>query len=481
MKKKSDVLICLLCGGLTGASLLLPSIGFAVFMTAAPAFAILAKKSRFKSFFAFALGLCMVGYSPVFSVNPGFDTATNLLLDLMVYVVICLVHGSILALSLFLAFKLPCPRGFRPFYAAVLWTSAEWLFGYGALAWPTLRLSLALWQYPFFLQSASFGGQLLVTAVIIFVNMLLASAKNAETTKKSALCGGFALLVFISNLLFGAFSPKLPEKDTSVALIQPGYNLISGYSQWEISQKAHELALEAAEKKPRLMVLPESALPPIFSEDELSGIYPWGSLTLISGGDMIACGNRMNRSFAYHFGSDGKLRNMRKKLLEVPFFENGVAAPFRWVAEKEEPPVETDSGKLGILICYESMFSSFARAHAENGAELFCVVTNDSWFDTHLARNLHLAHGVYRAVETGRYLVQSALNGTTAVIDPYGNVVSSIEAKEPGVLYEDVSLTPADTTYLEYGDLWLLICFILVALMSVITNFKRGCSKVFLP
>ena len=477
--KHGNFLLCLLSGAATGACLMLPDFGFMVFITVFPALAVIRKQPKLKNCIAFVLALCAVGYFPAFSVNPGFDAQTNFWIDLAVYIVICLVHGFVLTLALFFSFRIVSPGRMRVIYVALFWTAAEWLLGYGPFAWPTLRLSLAIWKYPFLFGSARFFGQLFVSTVIIAINYLLSAAIFSKTTKKAVTTSALALFVFLSNLSFSAFSPAPGTPDTSVALIQPGINFIDGYTQSQISNKAYELAIEAAIRKTDLIVLPEGSMPSTFATGEPTNLYAWGGITLLSEGDMLTCGNRALRSVVYHFTPDGKLSDTRKKILEVPFFENGVNAPFRWIPEDAESPLETKAGKAGIMICYESMFSSFARTHTQNGAEFFCVVTNDSWFDTTLAQNLHLAHGVYRAAETGRYLVQSALNGKTAVIDSSGKVVSSLDSEISGILCADICTNPKDTPYLIWGDSWLGISLIAILASSLITKHKRKSVREF--
>ena len=472
MKKYRSFLLCVLGGIATGLTLMLPALGFLVFVTAIPAFAVMRKNLRLRDCIAFVIALCMTGYFPAFSVDPGFDAATNFKLDLAVYLVLCLAHGLVLTAALFAGFRLPSPKGLRAVYVALFWAGAEWLLGYGAFAWPTLRLSLSIWKYPFLFGSAPFFGQLFVSAVILAVNYLLARAISQRTTKKAAKAASIALAVFVVNIAFYFFVPSPEAPDTSVALIQPGLNLVDGNSQSEITRKARELAEEAATENVDLIVLPEGSMPSTNAKGPPTNLYPWGEIPYYSDGDMIACGNRNSHSVVYHFTHEGNLVAERKKLLEVPFFENGVNAPFRWVAEDAEPPLEGKNGKIGIMICYESMFSSFARTHAENGADIFCVVTNDSWFDTPLAQNLHLAHGVYRAAETGRYLVQSALSGATAVVDSKGRVTKILETEASDILYDKVSLTPSDTPYMLWGDWWLVLGFIIIIALSVIEYCK---------
>ena len=211
---------------------------------------------------------------------------------------------------------------------------------------------------------------------------------------------------------------------------------------------------------------------PVIFADEPRFLYSYGYIPKSANADMIACGNMNNRSTAYHFTPDGTLDGIRPKVLEVPFFENGVNSAFRWIPEEPGAPVVTKNGKVGIMICYESMFPTHASKLVSGGTDMFAVVTNDSWFDTPLAQNLHIANGIYRAVETGRPLVQSSINGITAAIDIRGNVIAELKSSEPGVLYADVAMTSRDTPYLLWGDKWLYLALFAV-LISVLFKKRR--------
>jgi apolipoprotein N-acyltransferase len=74
--------------------------------------------------------------------------------------------------------------------------------------------------------------------------------------------------------------------------------------------------------------------------------------------------------------------------------------------------------KVGPLVCYESVFPSYAREAAGAGARVLVTMTNDSWFGWTHGPAQHMRHGLLRAHETGLPLLRAANTGISAIIDP---------------------------------------------------------------
>jgi apolipoprotein N-acyltransferase len=84
---------------------------------------------------------------------------------------------------------------------------------------------------------------------------------------------------------------------------------------------------------------------------------------------------------------------------------------------------------LGPQICYEGLFPGFSHSLAEQGAQIFVNVTNDSWFGTwaepyqHLymtmARGIEFRRPVIRATNTGISTAMAA-NGMMLALSPLG-------------------------------------------------------------
>ncbi len=129
--------------------------------------------------------------------------------------------------------------------------------------------------------------------------------------------------------------------------------------------------------------------------------------------------------------------------------------------------------KIGTFICYESVFPSYIRRFAAQGAEVLFNLSNDSWFGKSQARYQHLRIVRMRAAENRRWIVRATNNGISAVIDPAGRILNTLpEYREAaGRLRYDYR---SDLTfYTKHGDWFVLLCA-LCALAALVTSQLPG-------
>ena len=98
--------------------------------------------------------------------------------------------------------------------------------------------------------------------------------------------------------------------------------------------------------------------------------------------------------------------------------------------------VSTPFGKVGGLICFDSIYECLTLDSVRDGAELLVLPTNDSWFTDSAAVYMHSAQARLRAIESGRWIVRSADTGISSVIDPRGRsheeLAPLVEGMAPG-------------------------------------------------
>jgi apolipoprotein N-acyltransferase len=116
----------------------------------------------------------------------------------------------------------------------------------------------------------------------------------------------------------------------------------------------------------------------------------------------------------------------------------------------------TPAGRLGVFICYESVFADHVRNITRQGATVLVNLTNDGYFSSDAARRQHLKIARMRAAENARWLLRPTNDGLTASIDPAGRVVEVFPAE---VLHTArlpfSSAYPGQfTTYTRTGDLF---------------------------
>lgn len=100
---------------------------------------------------------------------------------------------------------------------------------------------------------------------------------------------------------------------------------------------------------------------------------------------------------------------------------------------------------LSANICYEVAYPELVLNKNETVGMLF-TVSNDAWFGQSIAQAQHLQTAQLRALEMRRPMLFAGNNGITAIIQPDGNIQSTIPPYVPGVLTDKVQarsgLTP---------------------------------------
>jgi apolipoprotein N-acyltransferase len=168
-----------------------------------------------------------------------------------------------------------------------------------------------------------------------------------------------------------------------------------------------------------------------------------------------------NGSVAYD--SDGEIVDRYDKVHRVPF---GEYVPLRWLLEpfgggslSERDAVigdaparlDTPAGRLSVAISWEIFFGDRVREGVEDGAQIVLNPTNGSSFTGTLVQTQQVASSRMRAIESGRWLLQVAPTGLSAIIDPDGTVVQRSAVSEQRVLHETVGLREGTTLYTRLG------------------------------
>ncbi|PYX92984.1 MAG: apolipoprotein N-acyltransferase, partial [Acidobacteria bacterium] len=359
---------------------------------------------------------------------------------------------------------------------------------------------------------------------IMVVNTALAAAfvigaeKDQRSRRKPLL---LATIAAIAVLQAGRLiSPPPVPADHTTRLVQENIPVLEG-SEWTKEYfegtlrdltlvSLHELGLNAsgenqsdpeisssAVSHPDLIVWPESPAPFYTSDpafrDTVSNIarqaQTWmlvGSLGIRNAGETPAHATQLYNS-ASLVSPGGEWISRYDKMHLVPF---GEYVPFKRVfgfaggLTKEvgdfspgtsRAPLEAGSSKLGVFICYESIFPDEIRRLAANGAQVLVNISNDGWYGDSGAYAQHLKQARMRAVENNRWLLRSTNTGVTASIDPYGRVVSSIPRKVRTALQANYSLSNVTTFYTRRGDWFAYLCAI-IYLVGLLLHFifRRG-------
>jgi apolipoprotein N-acyltransferase len=126
-------------------------------------------------------------------------------------------------------------------------------------------------------------------------------------------------------------------------------------------------------------------------------------------------------------------------------------------------PLEAGGERLGMFICYESIFPDEVRQLALQGAQVLVNVSNDGWYGDSGAWKQHLQQTQMRAIENGRWLLAGTNTGMTASIDPYGRIVAATPRKVRTTLAAPYALSTGTTFYTRHGDWFAYLCAIISA------------------
>jgi len=132
-------------------------------------------------------------------------------------------------------------------------------------------------------------------------------------------------------------------------------------------------------------------------------------------------------------------------------------------------PLEGGEQRLGVFICYESIFPDEVRQFADQGAQVFVNISNDGWYGDSGAYAQHLNQTRMRAIENDVWLLSATDTGVTAAVDPWGRVVARLARKQRATLIAPYALTSVTTFYTRHGDWFAYAC----AIISIGALFSR--------
>lgn len=423
------------------------------------------------------------------------------------------------------------------------WAYLEWVRGtvLTGFAWNFLGTGLA--HVPGLAAPAKLGGVYLVSGLVVLVNGVFATlvcrlVAQMRRQPRPAFKGArllrsaeTALPLLAVLLVYGAAQtiPATPIVQTlRVALVQRNMPcLFKEKDPLEEPIEIYDRLLEtAAAARPDLVVWAESAM---CEFGKVSGANArhmarrvsekTGGAALLAGGDdveTVADGRRRvyNAAALYTMSSDADVTvNVYAKQHLVPF---GEYIPFdKWITPLQklspvgvsiwpgepktlELPVrgradaERASVTLAPLICFEDTDPRLARQGARMGAQVFVLITNDSWFSRSTEAEQHAWQAVMRAVETGLPVIRVGNSGVTGVVTPDAKTqwlgADAPRARPavdvPGTMVAAVPVPARNvlTPYTRWGDLplHLLVCSTLAVFLflarrgTTVSDFPKG-------
>ncbi|MBE6589942.1 MAG: apolipoprotein N-acyltransferase [Ruminococcaceae bacterium] len=377
----------------------------------------------------------------------------------------------------------------RPIAFSALWIIFEWS---STLHWtgvPWGRLCLGQASYLPMLQSASLFGSYFISLLILLVNGLLAYAilYCVGKIKKVRLLSLCAASLVLLNLLLGCCLMALnspSNESVRVAVVQGN---ISSHEKW--GENSRELTKEiygektrlAAKEGAQIVLWPETAFPnrlnASFNSDLLEFVTDLArecEVTLVIGA-LYEDSEGGEYNALYWIDPDGSVsEDVYAKRHLVPF---GEYVPMRELITALIPPLadlsvlqsdlsagsdpalfESSYGRIGSLICFDSIYEQLTLDSVREGAKLMLLSSNDSWFFDSAAIYQHEAQARLRAIENGRYLVRSGNTGISSIVSNTGEHLVYIDPLVDGYGVADVELRETQTLYTHVGNLLVYAC-----------------------
>jgi apolipoprotein N-acyltransferase len=368
---------------------------------------------------------------------------------------------------------------------ASLWTVVDWVRGawpLGGFTWGSLgvgqvdnRLTLRL---------ASVTGVWGVTFVVVMVNALIVAAVTGGGAGRRRL-GRIGLACGIALAPVAIPFPAATGPSLRIATVQvdvrPARSAPTGVAEdiavARLNVGQHERLVR---DPPDLAVWGEGALDPGASSDPTTLAAVRTVLTRVGAPTLIGAvtddPDGRERTTALLFDGRGQIVDRYDKVHLVPF---GEYVPWRnelgWFHAIDQVPVDRAPGErihtvstgglppFGAPICFENSFPDIPRALVREGARFLVVTVNNASYGTTAASAQHEEMSRMRAVETGRWVVNAAVSGISAFIDPSGRVVQHLGLFQTGILRGVIETSAARTWFVRLGNWlpWVLLVFLI--------------------
>jgi apolipoprotein N-acyltransferase len=399
----------------------------------------------------------------------------------------------------------------------VTWVTLEIVLQYlSDLAFPWFPLGLAVATHPTLAQAADVSGVHGLSVWIAATNGLLADAwlqwrgggDKSPAPRRAAVRVALAAALAAAVWAYGTWRLRtVPLQSLArVGIVQPDISedekMQTAMRNRFIEPLAALTRQQEAAAMPRLVVWPETALPdflinhPSWS-DSLRALARTGHAPILFGLiDYTVTGSGPS-DFDYYnaatvVDTSGRIsvEPPYHKVYLVPIVERVPFLNPRWFTGQQHlqallryfggfgrgtsaVPFTFAFGKVGVLICYESIFPQQSRAFRRAGADLIVNITNDAWFGRSLAPYQHEAHLRLRAIENRVGIVRAANTGISEYIDPLGRphgATALFVAADPVFDAQTTTIRPLSV---QLGDWIGSACVVLTATVLAVRLIGR--------
>jgi apolipoprotein N-acyltransferase len=202
--------------------------------------------------------------------------------------------------------------------------------------------------------------------------------------------------------------------------------------------------------------------------------------------DQAAEGGYREFGSAAVFDSDGNYVGRYDKIHRVPWGEYVPYKQLFFFAGKlianignmqpgtQHSTFDLNGHKVGIFICYESIFGDEVRQFALNGADVFVNISDDGWYGDSGAPWQHLDMARMRAIENHRWILRDTNTGVTTSIDPHGRTAFAAPRHVRAAFVLPFDYRSDITFYTRHGDWFAWICAVATTVLLLAGFTRRG-------
>ena len=407
--------------------------------------------------------------------------------------------------------------------APIVWTGLELARGHLLTGMTMASLGHTQYRWMGLIQISDLAGAYGVSFVVMFVAACLARALPCEDKPRAIwpLLPAAVVLAAVLGYGYARTVDNITTPGARIALIQGSID--TKFDNSEDQQETligffrhyFELSLQAVQKYGQLdlIVWPESYfIYPLVIYDADAGTkdpkvqadvensqqafkYTTGMMhspMLVGLGTWYFTADGIQRyNSAVHISESGKLLGRYDKMHLVMFGEYiPFADYFTWLYNLSPLAMPTAAGskpaafqvgdiRVAPNICYESVMPHVIRRQINilqsEGQEPDVLVnlTNDGWFWGSSELDMHLACGVFRAVECRKPFLIAANTGISAWIDADGRIIAQGPRRSTATLLAEVRIDHRRSWYLYYGDWPAGTCLAACVVFAVTGCWKR--------
>jgi len=381
---------------------------------------------------------------------------------------------------------------------SILFGTIELVRGFILTGFPWNLIAFSFSENTNFIQILSIIGSYAFNLICISLFTCPALFILRKSKNEILLCS-FFIIITVSFLIFGTIKNnqfnllKDIKHNYIIRAISPNISLDRFYSSQDELKIINELiALSNPQNEQNTIFLwPEGIIP----DTKLDDMKVYESLfqnnfninhLIIMGINNIE--NKDNKNFYYNslaiFDNKLNLVDSYDKVNLVPFgefvpFENifGLVGlktitndyqSFSSGLNREILNLKNDNFNLSLLplICYEIIYSG--RLFSDQKFDYIINISEDGWFGKSIGPKQHFTHSIFRSIESGKYIIRSANNGISAIINPMGIIEKQVKFGETGYIDFMDSKTIKITPFSKYGN----IIFIILILLYIFLIFS---------